>query len=283
MHFPEQPQSLQLLNSTHIHLKILYGDLLPNILSRDWFPIDDRIYWTLWYSAWLQFTVLHTHKNALVSTVTSSVAVARYRLRTADVPLPLGYRTTTGLTTATLSQSRSQNYFTTGRLPPISSSWRQAIWDSRPAFFFNRTFAVIVLIQNPLWREDRSVVYDCYWPSPAQSFSWPHITISDSRLPQTGGPDPRICIPQEQGDPIIPSDTGFSAYWLFCFNILSHTLKKTPFHYCCIQLFCGNTLVCEALTYFIFAYLAVVAQQLVYMSHYVFEPTFFTYFPCLRK
>jgi hypothetical protein len=30
----------------------------------------------------------------------------------------------------------SQSYFTTGGLPPISSSWRQALWDSRPAFSF---------------------------------------------------------------------------------------------------------------------------------------------------
>jgi hypothetical protein len=33
------------------------------------------------------------------------------------------------------SQSQSQSYFTTGGLPPISSSWRQAPWDSRPDFF----------------------------------------------------------------------------------------------------------------------------------------------------
>jgi hypothetical protein len=38
------------------------------MLSRDWvviiggFLINDRIYWTLWYSAWLQFTIhYHTH------------------------------------------------------------------------------------------------------------------------------------------------------------------------------------------------------------------------------
>jgi hypothetical protein len=34
------------------------------------------------------------------------------------------------------SQSQSQSYFTTGGLPPISSSWRQAPWDPRPDFFF---------------------------------------------------------------------------------------------------------------------------------------------------
>jgi hypothetical protein len=30
----------------------------------------------------------------------------------------------------------SQSYFTTGCLPPISSSWRQASWDSGPVIFF---------------------------------------------------------------------------------------------------------------------------------------------------
>jgi hypothetical protein len=29
--------------------------------------------------------------------------------------------------------------------------------------------------------------------------SWPYFTVSDSRLPQPGGPDPRIYIPAEQG------------------------------------------------------------------------------------
>jgi hypothetical protein len=33
------------------------------------------------------------------------------------------------------SQSQSQSYFTTGDLPPISLSWRQAPWDSRPEIF----------------------------------------------------------------------------------------------------------------------------------------------------
>jgi hypothetical protein len=35
------------------------------------------------------------------------------------------------------SQSQSQSYFTTGGLPPISSSWRQAPWGPRPEFFFS--------------------------------------------------------------------------------------------------------------------------------------------------
>jgi hypothetical protein len=34
--------------------------------------IDDRIYWTLWYSTWLHFTI-HCYTYTLVSTVTSSL------------------------------------------------------------------------------------------------------------------------------------------------------------------------------------------------------------------
>jgi hypothetical protein len=39
--------------------------------------------------------------------------------------------------------------------------------------------------------------------------SWPHFTVSDSRLPQPGGPGPRIYIPQEQVGPVILLGTGF--------------------------------------------------------------------------
>jgi hypothetical protein len=43
----------------------------------------------------------------------------------------------TTLTTTDLIQSQSQSYFTTGDLPPISSSWRQAPWDPTTRFFFS--------------------------------------------------------------------------------------------------------------------------------------------------
>jgi hypothetical protein len=39
--------------------------------------------------------------------------------------------------------------------------------------------------------------------------SWPHFTVSDSRLPKPGRPGPRIYIPQEQSGPVIPPGTGF--------------------------------------------------------------------------
>jgi hypothetical protein len=36
-----------------------------------------------------------------------------------------------------------------------------------------------------------------------------HILLSHLRIPQPGGPGPRIYIPQEQGGPVIPPGTGF--------------------------------------------------------------------------
>jgi hypothetical protein len=39
--------------------------------------------------------------------------------------------------------------------------------------------------------------------------SWPYFTALDSRLPQPGGPGPRIYILTEQGGPITPSGAGF--------------------------------------------------------------------------
>jgi hypothetical protein len=38
--------------------------------------------------------------------------------------------------------------------------------------------------------------------------SWPYFSVSDSRLPPPGGPGPRIYIPREQGDSVLPQALG---------------------------------------------------------------------------
>jgi hypothetical protein len=38
---------------------------------------------------------------------------------------------------------------------------------------------------------------------------WSYFTASGSRLPQPGGPGPRIYIPQEQSGPVMTPGTGF--------------------------------------------------------------------------
>jgi hypothetical protein len=51
--------------------------------------------------------------------------------------------------------------------------WNKAlIWRLRPDFYYCQTVAGL-LIGRLLWREDGSVVYNCCWSSPAQSFSCP--------------------------------------------------------------------------------------------------------------
>jgi hypothetical protein len=69
------------------------------------------------------------------------------------------------------------SYSTTGCLPPINSSWRQAAWDPRPEISFNWTVTAIVLTWHPIWPEDgfvfmnmlglsssvRFALIECYW------------------------------------------------------------------------------------------------------------------------
>jgi hypothetical protein len=75
----------------------------------------------------LYTSLLHT----LVSTVTSSLPL-----------LGSGFQRWTehqqfsNWDSQSQNQSQSQSYFTTGGLPPISSSWRQAAWGSKSDTFF---------------------------------------------------------------------------------------------------------------------------------------------------
>jgi hypothetical protein len=84
--------------------------------------------------------------------------------------------------------------------------------ETQDQYFFNWTLAVIVLMKH-LWWEDKSVVYNCCWPSPAQSVSGPSpagfMPIIYCRLLQPEAPSPRIYILQEQGGPVIPLGNGF--------------------------------------------------------------------------
>jgi hypothetical protein len=74
-------------------------------------------------------------------------------------------------------QSQSQSYFTTGGLPPISSSWPQAPWGSRPEIFFpNGTLAVIV------WREDGVVSYEYACPIVKCTYCFCNIRIYNSSV-----------------------------------------------------------------------------------------------------
>jgi hypothetical protein len=58
--------------------------------------------------------------------------------------------------------------------------------------------------------------------------SWPYFTVSVSRLPQTGGPGPRIYIPQEEGCPVIPPGTGLPLLRLLRLAALRWTYSEPP-------------------------------------------------------
>jgi hypothetical protein len=113
-------------------------------------------------------------------------------------------------------QSQSQSYFMTGGLPPMSSPWRRTLWDSWPVMFFklnicgHSTYVTsslrrglglsFTIAAGPHHRSHSQVQVP--WDS------WPPFTVSDSRLPQPGGPG--IYIPQGQGSPVIPPGTAFA-------------------------------------------------------------------------
>jgi hypothetical protein len=63
--------------------------------------------------------------------------------------------------------------------------------------------------------------------------SWPHFTVSYSRLSQPGGSGPRIYIPQEMGGPVIPRGTEFPFRRLLRFAGLRWRYSTPPPHGIC--------------------------------------------------
>jgi hypothetical protein len=100
-----------------------------------------------------------------------------------------------------------------------SLSWyRATIWNLWPDFTFLRDNCGFLEVEHPLWREDWSVIdsYVCFRASPGQSLLGPRLaeltTIFyclswDSTSLKAGT---CICIPQEQGSPVILTSTGLS-------------------------------------------------------------------------
>jgi hypothetical protein len=94
----------------------------------------------------------------------------------------------------------------------------------------------VVVVGRSLWREDGSVVYNCCWPSPAQSFSvqvpwdsWPYFTVSDSRLLFSSPPTTRRATVQVF-DPASAWDPRYIAS--------RRTHRKRRFLYCCMLIHC---------------------------------------------
>jgi hypothetical protein len=74
----------------------------------------------------------------------------------------------------TANHDSESELVTTGDLPPVSSSWRQAPWDWMTSnFVFQLNTSSYTPYVTSSLTEDRSVVYSCCWSLPAQSFSGP--------------------------------------------------------------------------------------------------------------
>jgi hypothetical protein len=103
-------------------------------------------------------------------------------------------------------QSQSQSYvMTSGQ--SASLSWCQApIWGLCLDFYYCWTVAGL-LMWGALSDERTSLPFTITAGPRQRSHSWvrvprdsrPYFTVSDSRLPHSGGPGPRICIPQALG------------------------------------------------------------------------------------
>jgi hypothetical protein len=118
----------------------LYSAIPDHIYIATWFTIDgvwigNRIYWEL--------TERNYSTNKVLSVFTSRCLIAASngdRSPSSGFPnclrpqLPASHFR---ICNSELTQptTQSQSYFTTGGLPSISSSWRQAPWGSRPRFF----------------------------------------------------------------------------------------------------------------------------------------------------
>jgi hypothetical protein len=161
----------------------------------------------------------------------SSPVVAWWRILTLSSAfvitfLPAAYC----LTNNSLSESESELLydwqFTANRFVLVTSPLRL----TTVILFSNWTLAVIVL------SDKRMGLSFTIAAGPRQSSrsqvrvprdSWPHFIVSDSRLPQTGRPGPRVCIPQEQGGPVMPPGTGFSFRRLLFITFLHGPHRNT--------------------------------------------------------
>jgi hypothetical protein len=76
-------------------------------------------------------------------------------------------------------------------------------------YYFLSEGCGLVSVGRPLSREDGSAICSVIiqWSESRRTRNY--TLLSHLRLPQPGGPGPRIYIPQEQGGPVIPPGTGF--------------------------------------------------------------------------
>jgi hypothetical protein len=115
----------------------------------------------------------------------------------------------------TESESESESYVTPDG-QSASLSWNKAlIWGLRTDFYYCQTVAGLLMwgaLSDERMRLSFTIAAGPRQRSHSQvRVPWdsrPYFTVSDSGFRKPGGPGPHIYIVREQGDPVIPPDTG---------------------------------------------------------------------------
>jgi hypothetical protein len=114
-----------------------------------------------------------------------------------------------------LDPSQSQSHVTTEGQSASLSWCYLPIWGPRPDFDYCQRVAGL-LIWGALSDERTGLSFTvvagpcqrCHTRIRVPRDPWPYFTVSDSRFPHPGGASHCICIPLEQGGPVIPPGTG---------------------------------------------------------------------------
>jgi hypothetical protein len=139
------------------------------------------------------------------------------------------------ITYSDLRLTQSQNYVTTDGLS-ASFSWSQApIWGPWLDFYYCQTVPGLLMWGS--LSDERSDLSFTIPTGPCQRNhsrvrvprdSWWYFTVSESRLPQPGGPGRRIHVPQELRGPAIFPGTGFPFHRLLRLAVLLWSYSNPP-------------------------------------------------------
>jgi hypothetical protein len=111
--------------------------------------------------------------------------------------------------TESISKSKSKLYYDLRSVSQSVLEKKAPIWGLRPDFYYCHTVAGL-LMWGALSDERTGLSFTIVAGPRQRSHSrLRYFAVSGSRLLQSGGPGPRIYIPQVQGGPVIPPSIGF--------------------------------------------------------------------------
>jgi hypothetical protein len=176
--------------------------------------VTTRNYSSIANSHTLQFITAHTKSS---QSAVSSPVVAWWQITTMSSASVLTFLSAGDCPiTNTLSKSKSKLRYDRWSVGQSVLVCQAPIWGLWPDFYYCQTVAGL-LMWGALSDERTGLSFTIPAGPRQRSYSWvrvprdswPYFTDLDSRLPQPGGPGPRIYSPQEQGRPVILPGTRF--------------------------------------------------------------------------